>query len=123
MLSIRCNVYCSRKIELSESFSDLGVHFVSITDSIDTSTAMGNFFFRTMASIAELERDIISERTKSGLQAARSRGKKGGRPTKKEYKVEMAVKMYKSKDYTIKEITAATGISKTSLYRYLDKVQ
>jgi DNA invertase Pin-like site-specific DNA recombinase len=109
-------------IELSELFNDMGVHFVSITDSIDTSTAvMGKFFFRTMASIAELERDIISERTKSGLQAARSRGKKGGRPTKKEDKVEMAVKMYKSKDYTIKQITVATGISKTTLYRYLDK--
>ncbi|MGM1475529.1 helix-turn-helix domain-containing protein, partial [Bacillus cereus group sp. BceL301] len=51
----------------------------------------------------------------------RSRGKKGGRPTKKEDKVEMAVKMYKSKDYTIKQITVATGISKTTLYRYLDK--
>jgi DNA invertase Pin-like site-specific DNA recombinase len=108
-------------IELSELFNDMGVHFVSITDSIDTSTAMGKFFFRTMASIAELERDIISERTKSGLQAQRSRGKKGGRPTKKEDKVEMAVKMYKSKDYTIKQITVATGISKTTLYRYLDK--
>ncbi|MGH0412258.1 recombinase family protein [Bacillus paranthracis] len=108
-------------IELSELFNDMGVHFVSITDSIDTSTAMEKFFFRTMASIAELERDIISERTKSGLQAARSRGKKGGRPTKKEDKVEMAVKMYKSKDYTIKQITVATGISKTTLYRYLDK--
>ncbi len=109
-------------IELSELFNDLGVDFVSINDSIDTSTAMGKFFFRTMASIAELERDIISERTKSGLQAARSRGRKGGRPTKKKDKVEMAIKMYKSQEYTINQITEATGISKTSLYRYLDKV-
>ncbi|UII57905.1 recombinase family protein [Cytobacillus spongiae] len=108
-------------IELSELFNDVGVDFISINDSIDTSTAMGKFFFRTIASIAELERDIISERTKSGLQAARARGRKGGRPTKKEDKVEMAVKMYKSKDYTIREITEATGISKTTLYRYLDK--
>lgn len=65
---------------------------------------MGKFFFRTMASIAELERDIISERTKAGLQAARSRGKKDGRPNKREDKVAIAIKMYKSKDYTIKEI-------------------
>ncbi len=108
-------------IELSEVFSDMDVHFVSITDNIDTSTAMGKFFFRTMASIAELERDIISERTKSGLQAARSRGKKGGRPTKREDKVEIAIKMYKSKDYSIKEITEMTGLSKTTLYRYLEK--
>ena len=108
-------------IELSELFNDLGVDFVSINDSIDTSTAMGKFFFRTMASIAELERDIISERTKSGLQTRKSRGRKGGRPSKKKDKVEMAIKMYKSKDYTISQITEATGISKTSLYRYLDK--
>ncbi len=84
---------------------------------------MGEFFFRTMASIAELERDIISERTKSGLLAARARGRKGGRPTKKSDKVKMAIKMYMSKDYTIKQITEATGVSKTSLYRYLDKVK
>ncbi|PRX75363.1 resolvase-like protein [Bacillus sp. V-88] len=76
---------------------------------------MGKFFFRTMASNAELERDIISERTKSGLQAARARGRKGGRQNKNSDKVEMAIKMYTSKDYTIKQITEATGISKTSL--------
>lgn len=109
-------------IELSELFNDLGVGFVSINDSIDTSTAMGKFFFRTMASIAELERDIISERTKSGLQAARSRGRKGGRPPKEKDKVEMAIEMYRSKDYTINQITEATGVSKTSLYRYLNNV-
>lgn len=108
-------------IELSELFNDMNVQFVSIADSIDTSTAMGKFFFRTMASIAELERDIISERTKSGLQAARARGKTGGRPPKKEGDVETALKMYKSKGFTIKEITKATGISKTTLYRYLEK--
>lgn len=76
-----------------------------------------------MASIAELERDIISERTKSGLRAARSRGKKGGRPNKKKDKIAMAIKMYRSMNYTIKQITGVTGISKTSLYKYLDKVQ
>ncbi|MDQ0227338.1 DNA invertase Pin-like site-specific DNA recombinase [Metabacillus niabensis] len=83
-------------IELSELFNDMDVDFVSINDSIDTSTAMGKFFFRTMANIAELERDIISERTKSGLQAARFKGRKGGRPSQKRDKVEMAIKMYKS---------------------------
>lgn len=63
-------------IELSEKFKELGVDFISIHDNIDTSNAMGKFFFRMMASIAELERDIISERTKTGLNAARARGKK-----------------------------------------------
>ena len=73
-----------------------------------------------MASIAELERDIISERTKIDLQAARARGKTGGRPPKKIDKILMSIKMYKSKDYTINQITDATGISKTTLYRYLN---
>jgi DNA invertase Pin-like site-specific DNA recombinase len=63
---------------------------VSIRDSIDTSTAIGRFFFRTMVSIAELERDIISERTKSGLQSARMRGRSGGRPSKDLKLVEQA---------------------------------
>ena len=107
-------------IELSELFASLTVDFISIADSIDTSTAVGKFFFRTMASIAELERDIISERTKIGLQAARSRGRKGGRPTKNREQVLMALKMYNSTNYSIKQIINATGISKTTLYRYLN---
>ncbi|KZE63290.1 resolvase [Fictibacillus phosphorivorans] len=109
-------------IELSELFNEMSVDFISIHDNIDTSTAMGKFFFRTMASIAELERDIISERTKSGLKAARARGKKGGRPSKKTDKVQMALKMYGSKEYSIKEITEATGLGKTTLYRYLNQI-
>ncbi|MED1270206.1 recombinase family protein [Bacillus mycoides] len=108
-------------IELSEKFQELDVDFISIHDNIDTSNAMGKFFFRMMASIAELERDIISERTKTGLNAARARGKKGGRPQKHTDKVEMALKMYQSKEYSIKQITEATGLSKTTLYRYINK--
>jgi DNA invertase Pin-like site-specific DNA recombinase len=108
-------------IELSELFEEKGVDFVSIQDNIDTSTAIGRFFFRTMASIAELERDIISERTQAGLQAARARGRKGGRPKKDNKKIELALKMYDSKQYSIPEITEATGVSKTTLYRYIEK--
>ena len=63
-------------IELSDFFNENNVEFISIQDKIDTSTPMGKFFFRMMASIAELERDIISERTKGGLASARARGKK-----------------------------------------------
>lgn len=107
-------------IELSETFDSMGVDFVSLQDNIDTSTPMGRFFFRVMASISELERDIISERTKSGLESARARGRNGGRPPKDKKKIELALKMYKSKQYSISQITDATGVSKTSLYRYLN---
>ncbi len=107
-------------IELTDMFRENGIDFISIQDSIDTSTAMGRFFFRIMASISELERDIISERTKFGLESARARGRKGGRPRKNKEKVNLAIKMYESKEYTIKEIEVATGLSKTTIYRYLE---
>ncbi|MBF0706677.1 recombinase family protein (plasmid) [Alkalihalobacillus hwajinpoensis] len=108
-------------IELVETFEEKKVNFISIQDNIDTSTAMGRFFFRTMASIAELERDIISERTKSGLQSARMRGRNGGRPSKDPELVERALKLHSSKQYSIKEITDMTGVSKSVLYRALEK--
>lgn len=104
-------------IGLSDFFEKRGVEFVSIQDSIDSSTPMGRFFFRTMASIAELERDIISERTKSGLESARARGRNGGRPKVPERKMELAIKMYCSKQYSIREIVEATGVSQATLYR------
>ncbi|MGE6716467.1 recombinase family protein [Peribacillus frigoritolerans] len=109
-------------IELAETFEEKKVNFISIQDSIDTSTAMGRFFFRTMASIAELERDIISERTKSGLQSAKMRGRNGGRPSKDPKLVERALKLHSSNQYSIKEITDMTGVSKSVLYRALEKI-
>jgi DNA invertase Pin-like site-specific DNA recombinase len=108
-------------IELCELFQEKGVDFISIQDSIDTSTSMGKFIFTIMSGLAQLERDIIAERTKAGLEAARSRGRLGGRPSKDRTKVEMALMMYDSKKYSISDIIEATGISKTSLYRYIDK--
>ncbi|EIT5037721.1 recombinase family protein, partial [Listeria monocytogenes] len=80
----------------------------------------GRFFFRVMASLAELERDITIERTKSGLEAARARGKKGGRPSKASQSIELALKMYDSKEYSINQILDASKLSKTTLYRYLN---
>lgn len=108
-------------IELADLFAERGVDFVSISDQIDTSNAMGKFFFRTIASIAELERDIIVERTRAGLESARARGRNGGRPRKEPSKIDLAKTMYESKQYTLAQITAASGISRSTLYRYMDK--
>jgi DNA invertase Pin-like site-specific DNA recombinase len=80
---------------------------------------MGRFFFRTMASIAELERDIISDRTKAGLEAARARGRFGGRPAADQDAIDQALTLYDSKKYTVPQITDRTGVSKTTLYKYL----
>jgi DNA invertase Pin-like site-specific DNA recombinase len=63
-----------------EEFRSRGVDFVSMQDSIDTSTPTGRFTFAVIAAVAELEREIIRERTKCGLEAARRRGAKIGRP-------------------------------------------
>ncbi|RXZ02364.1 hypothetical protein DMO16_23525 [Fictibacillus sp. S7] len=61
------------RLRITAGFEKDGIDFVSIIDGIDTTTPVGKFFFRTMASIAELERDIIVERTQAGLKAARAR--------------------------------------------------
>lgn len=108
-------------IELAELFEEKKVNFQSINDDIDTSTANGRFFFRMMANIAELERDLISERTKAGLDAARARGRAGGRPKANAKTIKMALDMYDSKKYTISQITDACNISAQTLYRYIRK--
>lgn len=106
-------------INIVTEFQNRSVHFVSLKENIDTSSATGKLIFNIFASLAEFERDIISERTRAGLESARTRGRKGGRPAKDDDQVKMALKMYDSKQYNIPEILKATGISKTSLYRYL----
>lgn len=107
-------------IELSEQFEAMDVNFVSLQDRVDTSTSMGRFFFRVIASLAELERDIIVERTNSGLEAARARGRIGGRPRKDPFSVELALKMYDSKNYSVLQILESSNLSKTTFYRYLN---
>lgn len=108
-------------IELSQKFDELGVDLISLGDSIDTTTPMGRFFFRVMASIAELERDMIAERTKDGLKAARARGRSGGRPKADPAAIERAAKMYESGSFSVREITEASGISKSTFYRYVKR--
>ncbi|WP_226556561.1 recombinase family protein [Priestia aryabhattai] len=107
-------------IELIEYLSENHIHFVSILDDVDTSTLEGKTFFDTIKRIGQFQHDVISERTKAGLEEAKLKGKSGGRPKKPDYNVHRALDMYWSKKYTIAQITEATGISKTTLYRYLD---
>lgn len=108
-------------LELTAGFERDGIDFVSIVDGIDTTTPVGRFFFRTMASIAELERDIIVERTQAGLKAARARGRVGGRPSTPKKDVERALKLYDSNEYSVPEIVELTNVSKPTLYRALKK--
>lgn len=72
-------------------------------------------------AFSQFERNLIVERTKEGLKSARARGRKGGRPTVNQRDIERALRLYESKDYSVKEIVEMTGISKATLYRYLNK--
>jgi len=109
-------------IELVEQIHDKGADIKSIKEEwLDTTTSQGKLFFKIMASLNEFERDLISDRTKEGLKAARARGREGGRPKLDKDKVKTALTMYDSQDFTISEITEQTGVSKASLYRYLKK--
>jgi DNA invertase Pin-like site-specific DNA recombinase len=69
-------------VGLVEEVREKGVNFRSLTDSIDTSTPMGRFFFHVMGALAEMERELIVERTRAGLEAARAEGRIGGRRPK-----------------------------------------
>ena len=67
-------------VDLVEEFETRQIHFRSLTDGIDTKTPAGRFFFHVMASLAQMERELIVERTRAGLGAARKLGRIGGRP-------------------------------------------
>jgi DNA invertase Pin-like site-specific DNA recombinase len=106
-------------LELAEQLEELGVELVSIQDQIDTTTAIGKAMFRMLVVLNEMERDIISERTRAGLESARARGRIGGRPKKNNKYVDQALKLYDSKEYSIKEIVEMSGVSKATIYRKL----
>ena len=94
---------------------------MSLKESIDTTTPSGKLLFTLMSAIAQFERDIIAERTAEGLNAARARGRVGGRPRTKKEKLAPALRLYDTGEYTLKEIEEITGIKKSTLYRYLQK--
>ena len=110
-------------ITLVFKFQELGVGFKSLQDDVDTTTPAGKLTFHLFAALAEFEKDIISQRTKAGLEAARSRGQKGGRPKglskQAKDKARLAESLYKEKNNSIKEICDHLNISKPTLYRYL----
>jgi DNA invertase Pin-like site-specific DNA recombinase len=107
-------------IELTELFGSRGVHLVSLKESIDTSTPTGKLLFTLMSAIAQFERDVIADRTREGLNAARARGRVGGRPKANADNVRKAVKLYHTRQYTLREIEDLTGVKKDTLYRSLN---
>jgi DNA invertase Pin-like site-specific DNA recombinase len=108
-------------LTLIEELTTRGVTFISLKESMDTSTPTGKAILQMMATISELERNLLVERVKEGMEATKKRGTKIGRPRVDNRKVHTALKMYNSGDYTVKEIIEQVGISQGSLYRAIDK--
>lgn len=109
-------------IQVITELNERGVYFKSLQESLDTSTPGGKLIFHVFGALAEFERDIISERTKAGLAAARARGRKGGRPRKLSKKqVEMAKTLMADPSRSIGEICETLGVSKATLYRNVRK--
>lgn len=101
--------------------NDIGL--CSLNDPIDTTSSQGRLIFNIFASLAEFERDIISERTQAGLSAARARGRFGGRPRGLSKSAEAtacaAETLYKEKKLSVMDICKKLSISKSTLYKYL----
>ena len=100
-----------------------GAGLLSLNDAIDTTTPQGKLTFHLFAALAEFERDIIRERTLAGLEAARARGRKGGRPKglskKAEHIAVIAENFYREGKLTVREICEELSISRSTLYSYL----
>jgi DNA invertase Pin-like site-specific DNA recombinase len=101
---------------------DKGIGLKNLHESIDTSSSAGKLTFHIFGALAEFERNLIRERTHAGLQAARVRGRMGGRPKKlNPDKAKLAIQLYEGRQHTIKQICVLVGVSKPTLYKYLKK--
>lgn len=107
-------------VEFAEELRSREIGFRSLQDAIDTTTPAGRFFFHMMAALAEMERDLIRERTRAGLAAAKARGRNGGRPPKLTPKqIHHAQRLLADPEVSVTELARSLGIARSTLYRAL----
>jgi DNA invertase Pin-like site-specific DNA recombinase len=107
-------------VELVADLAQRDIEFRSLSDGIDTTTTMGRFTFHLLGAIAEMERDLIRERTNAGLAAARARGRKGGRkPVLTAKKLDAARALLQDRNRSVGEVAKQLGVGRTTLYRAL----
>ncbi|MGC0915995.1 recombinase family protein [Pantoea agglomerans] len=106
-------------VMLTEELRERGVNFRSLTDSIDTSTPMGRFFFHVMGALAEMERELIVERTRAGLAAARDKGRIGGRRRKMTAETVERARRMLAQSATLLQVSLVLDVSVKTLYRYI----
>lgn len=108
-------------LEYVERFKEMGVDLVSVHEKIDTSTPQGKLFFTISAAFAEFEREILKQRQAEGIAVAKEQGRIKGRPKANNDKVEQAVTLYQSGNYSVSKIVDMVGISRNTLYRALNE--
>ncbi len=107
-------------IDLVNLLAGKGIGLRSLRESWDTTTPGGKLVFHVFGALAEFERDLIRERTQAGLEAARARGRKGGRKPKLDRrKLQLASSMLKDRSNSVGDVCAALGVSRATLYRHL----
>jgi len=106
-------------VMLTQQLHERGVNFRSLTDSIDTSTSMGRFFFHIMGALAEMERELIVERTQAGLRAAREKGRIGGRRRIMTPEVIAQAERMFANGATLEQISLVLEVSLKTVYRYI----
>jgi DNA invertase Pin-like site-specific DNA recombinase len=114
-------------VETVNALAERGVAFASLHEGIDTTTSTGRLVFHIFAALDEMLADLISEGTREGLEAARARGRTGGRkPKLTARQVTVARQMYDEKDadgkrrYTVAEIAETFHVSRKTIYRHLE---
>lgn len=107
-------------IDTINELDNRGVGFKSLTESIDTTTPGGRLVFHIFGALAEFERELIRERTRAGLAAARARGLKGGRPKKLTARqIASAQRLLEDRSHTVTEVAEVFGVARSTLYRAL----
>ena len=109
-------------IDVINRLNDNKMYFKSVQESIDTGSSGGKLIFHVFGALAEFERDMIRERTLAGIEAAKRRGKIGGRPKKMDKKkIALARTMHDDPSNSIVDICEILNISKSTIYRYLEE--
>lgn len=111
-------------VEIVSQLERESVGFESINEHIETTSATGKLIFHVFAALAEFERNLIRERTKAGLAAARARGRKGGRkPSLDERQTREIKALLKDPRIHVTDVARRYGISRSTLYRYVGSVR